>query len=268
MWRTVLAVVLPLISAWGSSDQSSWDVLYKSLASPNPDHRRQALTALGAIGPANDRAVKLIENALRDDKDTLVRQTAAAVLGQMEARQAVPLLRQALDDKDEVAFTAAKALADMGDYSGRGVFIDVVTGERKDAPGLVTAKLRQAKSTMRHPDQLALMGAREASGVLLGPASMGIVVAEEVFKDKTSAGRALATSYLAKEPDPYAVTLLEWALSDSNHGVRAMAAKGLADRGNGASIAKLQPLLADEHTAVRTMAAAAIIRIQEQGATP
>jgi HEAT repeat protein len=70
---------------------------------------------------------------------------------------------------------------------------------------------------------------------------------------------------VAKEPGPYAITLLEWALSDDNHLVRAEAAKGLGERGNAGSIAKLQPLLRDNHNSVRTMAAASIIRLTGAG---
>jgi HEAT repeat protein len=262
MPRTLLLLMFSTLATWGSSDQQSWTTIHKSLASSNPDHRRQTLTALGSIGPSNHIAVGLIEESLRNDKDIVVRQTAAAVLGQMQARAAIPALKDALEDKDEVAFSAANAMAEMGDYSGLNVFVDVLSGERKDSPGFVAGKVREAKAKVRHPDQLALMGAKEASGALLGPASMGIVVAQEAFKDGGSSGRALAALALAKDPDPYAVTLLEWALGDNNPAVRAAAAKGLGERGNEGSVARLNPLLSDDHTAVRTMAAAAIIRIE------
>ena len=74
-------------------------------------------------------------------------------------------------------------------------------------------------------------------------------------------GRAAAAAYLAKDPDPYAVTLLEWALGDDSSFVRVEAAKGLGQRGNAASVAKLVPLLQDRKNSVRTMAAASIIRL-------
>jgi hypothetical protein len=64
-------------------------------------------------------AIQLVEGALRDP-DSLVRQTAAAELGQMKVREAIPSLKTAMDDAaGEVAFAAAKALWDMGDRSGR-----------------------------------------------------------------------------------------------------------------------------------------------------
>jgi len=64
---------------------------------------------------------------------------------------------------------------------------------------------------------------------------------------KGAPGRAAAAAYIARDPDPYAVKLLEWALSDENGIVRLEAAKGLGDRGNAESIPKLQALSRDEH---------------------
>jgi len=244
-------------------NSAAWDVLNKGLADGNANHRRQALAATGSIGPENDQAVKLVEDGLQD-KDPLVRQTAATVLGEMKARQAIPYLREALGDADEVAFSAAKALADVGDSGGQQMFVDVLTGERKDKPGMVTSKIRDAKAKARNPEALTLMGAKEAAGTLLGPAGMGVGLAEEAFKTKGSAGKTIAVQCLAKDPDPYAVTLLEWALADDDYEVRAEAAKGLGKRGNKTDIPKLQFLLADPHEAVRTMAAGAIIRLNSK----
>ena len=89
------------------------------------------------------------------------------------------------------------------------------------------------------------------------------------FKDtarlsgKGAPARAAAAAYLAKDPDPYAVTLLEWALQDDSKMVRLEAAKALGQRGNAETIPKLEELLDDDHTAVRAMAAASIIRLLE-----
>jgi HEAT repeat protein len=250
-----------------SVDQAAWTTLDKALLSGNPDHRRQALTALGSIGASNRLALQKVEQGLRD-KDPVVRGTAAAVLGQMHATEAIPLLKEALDDNDEVAFSAAKALADMGDTGGRHMFIAVLAGERKDSAGLITSSIRDARAKLRHPEQLALIGAKEASGAFLGPASMGIVVAQDVFRDGGATGRALAATEIAKGHDPYTLTLLEWALGDSNWLVRAAAAKGVGEHGNADSIPRLQSLLGDDHNGARTMAAAAIIRILSREKQP
>jgi HEAT repeat protein len=242
--------------------QGAWDVLNKAM-SGGEDSRRQALEALGMVDPGNEQAVKTLVDALQD-KDPLVRESAASALGNMKARQAIGSLRDAISDKGEVAFAAAKALADMGDSGGRDMFVAMIAGERSDAPGIVASGIRDAKKRLKHPQGLLLMGAEDATGAFFGPASYGITAAKEAFKEKGASSRAVAAFYLSKDPDPYAVTLLEWALSDNNWGVRTAAAKGLATRGNDATVPKLQFLLDDPHNPVRTMAAAAILRITDR----
>jgi len=242
--------------------EHAWDILDKAL-SEGEVHRQQALAAIGCIDPENDRAVKTAEDALQD-KNPLVRKSAAEALGEMKARQAIPYLREAISDKGEVAFAAAKSLAEMGDSGGRDMFIAVIAGDRSDAPGMLASGIRDAKKRVTHPEGLLLMGAEEATGAMFGPASYGIVAVKEAFKEKGVSSKAAAVTYLAKDPDPYVVSLLEWALSDKHFEVRVAAARGLAKRGNADSIAKLEPLLDDGHDSVRTMAAAAIIHISDR----
>ena len=52
------------------------------------------------------------------DKSPLVRQTVAAVFGEMKTPESMPYLRAALNDDPEVSFTAARALCEMGDPQG------------------------------------------------------------------------------------------------------------------------------------------------------
>lgn len=264
MVRRILVVSIALV--WNLTAQPlvdrAWSTLQKAL-SEGVDHRRQALAAIGSIDPENPKAVKLAEDALQD-KEPLVREMACMALGEMKAKQAIPSLREALSDKGEVAFAAAKALADMGDSGGRDMFVAVIAGERSDAPGIVEKGVRDAKHRLKHPQGIFLVGAQDATGVFFGPASYGIVAAKEAFKEKGTSSRAIAAAYLAKDPDPYAVTLLEWALTDSSYGVRVSAARGLAERGNSGSLHQLELLLDDSHDSVRTMAAAAIIHITDR----
>ncbi len=254
-------------SAPSATTAAAWDVLDKGLSHAGSDHRRQALLAVGSIGPT-PQTLKILESALQD-KSPIVRQTAAAQLGELKAPESIPFLQQALDDDNEVSFTAARALWGMGDTSGRTILEQVFTGERSDQPKFLDQKWREARHKLRHPTQLALMGVNEASGTLLGPGATGIIAAEEAIKNLNGSrksaipGRALAASALTQNPDNYTRILLEWALDDSSSTVRAAAAKGLGQCGNAESIAKLQPLLSSGHPAVRYMAAASIIRLSE-----
>lgn len=243
--------------------QAAWETLDKALQHGDSDERRQALAALATVEATNEEAVRRVEDALHD-KGPLVRQTAALALGQMKARQAIPALKESLGDDDEVAFAAAKSLTDMGETSGRDMLVAVITGDRKDSPGIASRAMRDAKGRLKHPTGLILTGAQNAAGAMYGPGpSLGIRAAKDAvdLSAKGVPGRAAAAAYLAKDPEPYAITLLEWALGDDNQFVRLEAAKGLGQRGNAASVPKLQALLNDSHDKVRTMAAASMIRL-------
>src|SRR6202171_1580785 len=87
---------------------AAWDVLDKGLSESNSDHRRQAILAVGTVG-ATSQTLKIIEAALQD-KDPLVRQTAAAELGRLKAPESIPYLQQGLKDENEVSFTAPQGL--------------------------------------------------------------------------------------------------------------------------------------------------------------
>jgi HEAT repeat protein len=251
---------------------AAWDVLDKGLSDSSSDHRRQAILAVGTIG-ATPQTLKIIEAGLQD-KDPLVRQTAAAELGRLKAPESIPYLQQALQDENEVSFTAAKALWDIGDTSGRTLLEEVLTGDRSDKPGFLQSKWREGKQKLHHPAQLALMGVNEAAGNLFGPASMGITAAEEAIKNVEGSkkdalpGRSIAALSLAEHPDDQTRSLLEWALTDKNSTVRAAAAKALGECGNSETVAKLQPLLKDGQPAVRLMAAASIVRLTKTQPSP
>ncbi len=259
--KLMAAALFPISLLLAQPEKTAWDVLKQGLMENNPDRRRQAVTATGSIG-LSPEAVKLVEQALHD-REPVVRQTAAAELAEMKSKQSIPALKTELDDSaGEVAFAAAKALWDLGDQSGRSFIEDVLTGEQKTSPGLVSGAVQDAKRKMHDPKALTMMGLKEASGALLGPFNMGIVAAEQAFKDGSGGARSLAAGLLAKECDPATRQLLDWAFTnDKNWAVKAAAAKGLGQCGNSDSIPKLETGLSDSHEAVKDMSAAAIIRL-------
>lgn len=247
----------------GADAAVAWQTLDQGLADSDPDHRTKALTAVGTIGNL-PQGLTRAENGLRD-KNLEVRQTAATALGDMGSSDAIPSLRMALDDESpEVSFTAAKSLSSLGDYEDADAILwQVITGDRKDAPTFKQRVGREAKKKLT-PAQIALMGAKEAAG-LLGPGSFGVdAVAEAIKASKGGGGapgRVVAAGNLSKDSTPYTLALLEWALDDSQWTVRTAVAKALGERGNQATIAKLLPRLSDDHHAVRYMAAASIIKL-------
>ncbi len=260
-FKSMLILFLCAIPLAAQPEKTAWEVLKQGLADKNLDKHRQALTATGSIGLVPE-AVQLVEQALKD-MDPLIRQTAAAELGQMKSKQSIPALKAAMDDSDgQVAFAAAKALWDMGDKDGRGLIEDVITGDEKTSEGLINGAKRDAKRKMHDPRALAMMGLKEASGALLGPFNIGIVAAEQAFKDGSAGGRTLAVALLSDDCDSQTLRLLDWSLTnDKNWAVKAAAAKGLGKCGDRDSIPKLETALSDSHEAVKAMSAAAIIRL-------
>lgn len=244
----------------------AWGVLKDAEADKDVEHRKNALTAAGSIGD-DPEAVHFVERALQD-KDQQVRQTAAMTLGQMKAKEAIPYLKAAMDDTPEVSFSAAKALWDLGDTSGREMFQQVLEGERTNAPGRLHGAIADGKKKLT-PTQITLMGAKDAVGAVFGPAGLGIDAIQEAVKtakkDTGAPGRIVAAQILSKDSDPYALILLEWALGDDNWAVRVAVVKAVGIRGNEGSIAKLAPLLSDDHHEVRYMAAASIIKLSVKG---
>ena len=245
--------------------QASWDTIDKSLHDGSPERRQLCINALSTMGNI-DGAVKRVSSLL-DDKEVAVRVTAALALGAMKAHAATQRLEQALDDSSpEVQFAAAKSLIELGDTAGEPMLIAVLAGERKDNPGMMTTAMRKAKDKLHHPAGLMLMGAQDATGAMFGPVSFAFPAVKDAIEMKGNGapGRAAAAAYLVKDPDPYAVTLLEWALGDDNMFVRLEAARGLGQRGSSENVPKLEAALKDQHTMVRDMAAAAVLRILDR----
>ena len=257
----MLLATLPLLA---QPEKTAWEVLKQGLTEKNVDKHRQALTAIGSIGTMPE-AVQLLEQALKDP-DPLIRQTGAAELGQMKSRESIPALKAAMDDSDgQVAFAAAKALWDMGDKDGRELIEDVLTGDQKTSEGVISGAKQDAKRKIHDPKALATMGLKEASGALLGPFNIGIVAAEQAFKDGSAGGRTLAVALISDDCDPQTVRLLDWSfMNDKNWAVKAAAAKGLGKCGTRESIPTLETALSDSHEAVKAMSAASIIRLSRK----
>jgi HEAT repeat protein len=262
--KLAIALLLPTTCLMAQPDKTAWNVLKPGLVDTNPLNRRQAVTATGSIG-LDPEVVRLVETALKDN-DSLIRATAAAELGEMKSRQSFPALKAALDDPSgEVGFAAAKALWDMGDKTGRGFIEDVVAGQQRATDDGVKGAVHRANRLRYDPKAMATLGAKEASGALLGPFNIGVIASEQLFKSGAVAARMLALNLLAEDCDMQTLKLLETASTDDkNWAERAAAAKALGRCGNPDAIPKLEQNLADTNAAVKFMSAAAIIRISRK----
>jgi len=259
-----------------SLSAEAWSILHEGAASHSLRKRTDAIVALSSM-QGDPGAIKLIEAGLAD-KNLDVRRIAAAALGNMDAKEAIPALKKATDDSDPtVSFAAAEALWKMGDRSGAEIFYAVVLGNRHAAHGPVSSNIEDAKKTLHDPKALALIGINEGSGALLGPFSEGITIAEVLAKDRSSSSRALSATLLGQHPTPDAEKILVDALADKNVAVRAAAARALGGFDDPALIKRLAPLMDAKGTplikpvdSVRYMASAAIIRLlrKQKAASP
>jgi HEAT repeat protein len=239
---------------------ASWACLREGVSNKNSDHRTQSVYALGTLG-VQPETVSLIEARLQD-ADSFVRQAAAKTLGDMQARESVPKLHAALDDKSAaVSFTAAQALWRMGDESGTSILAQVLAGERGVSPGLIHTEWHDMHEQLHNPTSIAEFGAVQAAGAFLGPAGFGVAALEELAKDKTAGVRAISAGMLGDGRDPGDRVLLEDALKDKSWLVRAAAAQALGQAGDQSDIEKLMPIMNNSHPAVRYKAAAAIVRL-------
>jgi len=259
-----ISLIVPAAALYAQPEKTAWDVLKPGLEDSNPLTRRQAVTATGSIG-LDPEAIRLVEAALKD-KDELIRATAAAELGEMKSRQSIPALRAALDDPaGEVGFAAAESLWKMGDKTGRGFIEDVIAGNQAATDGGVKGALHRADRLRHDPKQMAIIGAKSASGALLGPFNIGVLATEQVFKGGAGSARMQALNLLAEDCDAQTFKILQAAsLDNKTWAEKAAAAKALGRCGNPDAIPKLEENLSNSNSAVRFMSAAAIVRLSRK----
>ncbi len=247
---------------------ASWKLLTDGIHDKSVTRRADASIALGSIG-LRPEVVKLLEAGLADVQPR-VREISAATLGSMRSRTSIPKLKALLQDKSApVRFTAARALWEMGDTSGRDLFIAVLSGKNVSrVKTAVSSQITDATSTLGNPRELAQIGFDQGASALLGPFALALTLGQRLAADRSAPMRALCADLLSKDPGPNSFRELEDALQDKSWAVRAAAAKALGIAGRPHAIPKLKPLLNDKNSSVRFMAAASIIRISQFRPTP
>lgn len=241
----------------------AWSMLSHKVAASEPEHDRiQALAALGTMG-YDPRAAKLIGDAIvGHDRD--VRTAAILAAEKTKNPELIARLREALDDeRPQVAYAAATTLWKMHDESGEDLLLAVVSGERRDQPGLIGKEKHKAAKEMHNPKALAKIGIDQASGYFLGPFGFGVTAIEFIHKNGGDPARAAAVDLLAQQHTQTVHGALIAALKDHDFAVRAAAAKGLGEWPGEDTQRELLPLFDDDKLAVRLTAAASYIRITE-----
>ena len=233
----------------------AWDTLEQGQNSRNTRERINAVSALAEL-PGDAHAAELAEAAIAD-KNADVRAAAALTLGRIGSVRSIPLLKEALKDKDtKVAFAASSGLLGCGDSSGYAVYREVLVGKRKSGEGPV----EEEKKLVKDPKAMTMM----MLGVAIGfapYAGYGWATFEVLSKDYGGPVRVEAAQKLANDPDPETREALVQATSNKNWKVRVAALEALAQRADPGLLDALMPHLSDKNQAVRCAAAVGIIRL-------
>ncbi len=236
--------------------EQAWAVLNEGLKHDRASHRMIAVQALSLMAK-NRTAERLAMRALKDH-DIKVRASAATTLGQLQARQAIPSLRQRLQDPEiVVVLSAAQALYLMKDPSAYDIYYAILMGDRKSSAGLLQSQLDRLKD----PKQMMQLGIQE--GISFVPfGGMGYEAFRELKSHSGDSARAAAARFLARDPDQVTEdALLQSALADKNEEVRLAALDALAERGDPKCIERLAKNLTEDKSAVRYRTAAAILHL-------
>jgi HEAT repeat protein len=260
-----IAIIIAAFAAPGSAseaavqltpEQQSWGVLREGLQDTKAAKRAEAVRALSLL-PRQPEAVRSAMRAL-SDKDEKVRTAAAATLGQLKAKSAIPALHKALEDKSiSVMMAAAYSLLTLKDKSAYGIYFAILMGDKKTSEGMIQSQLDRLKD----PKQVATIGVEEGLGfVPFG--GMGLEAYRTLAKSDNSPVRSAAARFLAHDPDPVSEdALVQAALADKNEAVRKAALDALAERGDPKCIELLMKNLDDDKDAVRYRTAATIIHL-------
>ncbi len=236
--------------------------LHEALEARNPDTRKQAVQALGLIGPRQPYLGQLID--MMRDKDVDVRLATISSMLDVKGPEIMPTLRKALeDDVPEVSFSAAKALWMLDDPAGREAMLLLLQGESKMSSSQLSTKSRDTLRMFHTPKKLMIFIMRKGAGSSGVPGlGRGISSLEGMLIDGELTGRAGTVLLLSNDDDPKVQSAIRKGLTDKAWSVRAASAHAMAMQNNIDVQRELVPLLDDKKQAVRVRASAAYIRLE------
>ena len=236
-------------------EEKAREILQAGLSEHSTSKRAAAVGALGFL-QRDPPAIESAEKALGDKKPA-VRAAAATALGQMGARSSIPLLKEALADREKRVFiAAADSLLSLGDPAGYDLYYEILTGERRSGESWLAEKKRLITDTRA----MVLLGL--GVGIGYAPyAGYGWMVWQELSKDYVTPSRIDALRKLANDPDSWIGEALVKAASDKHWTVRVAALSAIARHGDPSLISPITPHMTDKKAAVRYTAAAAVLRL-------
>lgn len=242
------------------ADRKAVDPLLASLSDQDPQIRRAALDALGRIG--DERAFLQVSELFRKESDQNVRLTALATAAKLGGRQSIPMLMDALADREqELRNSAASALArldlsatfpamlerasklDLQSLAGVQTPFRIYFKEATGAQELLSSSVSESDGTLR---QRALI----VAGILGDHKLLTLGL-----KDPESDNRALATLLLGRAADKSTIASLRGVVDDGDARVRKYAEEALARMGAlkyEPPAASSVPEVAGQHSGVET----------------
>lgn len=242
--------------------EQAWAILQAGANDKNTDQRVATMRVLQLI-PGDTKAVGMAEQGLKDP-EAEVRGAAALALGAMGSKSAIPQLEAAAKSEEDgsVVMGAGKALIELGDEKGYGVFYAVLTGQRKTGESLIGGQEKALNDLLKNPKQMEAMAFEQGIGFVpfggIGYQAFNTIRASE---SKEPMVKASSIKMLAKDPDARTEKALVAAIADTHWVVRAAAYDALARRGHSAVLPDLSPGLKDDKGEVKLTAAAAVIHL-------
>jgi HEAT repeat protein len=214
----------PLIEILGNPKEVDW-------------LRGCAAIALGRL--SGDEVILPLIDAMQDD-NTEVSRAAISAFGDIKKREAMPYLREILEDEKKAKLHAV-AVTVLGEIGGCEVI-----------PTLLKT-LESPDNRVRIRAAMALEGLRTEETV---PAFIALM------NDEDECLRGIAASSLGLLEDARAVEPLIIALDDSTETVRGIAASSLGCLKDTRAISPLERVLGDKSQVVRKQASAALVKIR------
>jgi HEAT repeat protein len=236
-------------------------ILSDSLASKNPDVRKQAVAALGLIGP-REPYISEITGAL-SDKDIYVRLAAVASIVDLKDKSTGDILEKAFtDDAPEVSFAAAKALYALGDPRGRSAMLAILERDAKTKSNFITVKKRDTLRLFHTPKGMLMFAIKQGVGFAPVPGlGEGVSSLQDILSDAGVSGRATTALLLANDHSAEVLDALKESLTDKDGSVRAAVVHALALRNDRSLLPLMKAQFDDPKEGVRLRAAAGYLRV-------
>jgi len=234
------------------------------LMSPIPLVRRRAAASLGAMGQR--AAVPALVRAL-SDRDPSVRAEAARSLGLLRGERAIPALCRAVADPDlNVRFYAAYALGEIKDERAADALVKALGDPEWCVRDQAAWALHELHDPSLAPRLVRLLSDERGDTAHIEwllrslPPKTAVGPLADLLRSGNETARLRAARCLAGIDDEAVVPHLLAALSDRSPGVRRLAVAALAERTDERAKAAIEKMLAGEKDVAVAQAAEAALK--------